>query len=62
MIAPVPNTTLEGPAVPLKDSWAPAELYSLRKSQFNSVLKKVNVITLPMASEVGVMEHVWLTL
>ena len=23
-------------------------------------MKKVNVITLPMASEVGVMEHVWL--
>ena len=32
----------------------------LSLSQHASVLKKVIVMTLPMASEVGVMEHVWL--
>ena len=62
MISPVPNTTLEGPAVPAKVIRAPAELYSLRTSQQPSVEKKVAVMRLPMASDVGVMVHVWLLL
>jgi hypothetical protein len=63
VIDPVPKTKLEGPKdspIPLKDTCAPAVLGMLRMSQPASVEKEVAVMRLPMASDVGVMEHVWL--
>ena len=62
MIFPLPNTTLEGLTSPLKATSAPSVLYILRKSYPASVEKEVAVMRFPMASEVGVMEHVWLSL
>ena len=62
VIDPVPNTKFEGPAVPPKKVCAPAVLGMLSLSQHASVEKKVAVMRLPMASEVGVMVHVWLLL
>ena len=63
-IFPVPNTKLEGPfdsSNPLKATSVPAAFGNLSLSQHASVEKAVADILLPMASEVGVMEHVWLT-
>jgi hypothetical protein len=65
VIDPEPNTKLEGPFVidvPLKSTCVPAVLYILRKSYPASVEKEVAVMRFPMASEVGVMEQVWLLL
>ena len=59
VIEPVPNT-MEGPTSPLKGTSVPAALGKLSLSQHASVEKLVAVMKLPMASEVGVMEHVWL--
>ena len=56
----MPNTKLEGPVVPLKATCAPAVLRNLRMSQPASVEKEVAVMGRPMASDVGVMVHVWL--
>ena len=63
MIFPGPNTKLEGPfesSVPLKGTSVPAALGKLSLSQLASVAKAVAVMRFPMASAVGVMEHVWL--
>jgi len=59
VIDPVPKTKLEGPVVPLKATCAPAVLYILRMSHPASVAKVVAVMRFPMASDVGVMVHVW---
>ena len=59
VIDPVPNT-MEGPTSPLKGTSVPAVFGKLSLSQHASVEKFVAVMKLPMASEVGVMEHVWL--
>jgi hypothetical protein len=62
-IDPLPNVKAEGPfdsAVPVKGTSAPAVFGILRMSQHASVEKAVAVMLLPMASEVGVMAHVWL--
>ena len=59
VIEPVPNT-MEGPTSPLKGTSVPAVFGKLSLSQHASVEKFVAVMKLPMASEVGVMEHVWL--
>ena len=64
VIFPVPNVKAEGPfvsSVPLKDTSVPAALGKLSLSQQASVEKLVAVMLLPMASEVDVMVHVWLT-
>ena len=56
VIEPVPNT-MEGPTSPLKGTSVPAVLGKLSLSAV-CVEKAVAVMLLPMASEVGVMEHV----
>ena len=64
VMLPLPNVKAEGPfvsAVPLKGICVPAVSYILRMSKLACVEKAVAVMLLPMASEVGVMEHVWLT-
>jgi len=64
VIDPVPNTKLESPKdnpSPLKGTSVPAVFGILRKSYPASVEKLVAVMLLPMASEVDVMVHVWLT-
>ena len=60
MIFPAPNTKLEGPISPLKGTSVPDALGMLSLSQHASVEKAVAVMRFPMASEVGVMVHVWL--
>jgi hypothetical protein len=60
VIFPVPNVKAEGPTSPLKSTSVSAALGMLSLSQHASVEKAVAVMLLPMASEVGVMEHVWL--
>jgi hypothetical protein len=63
VIDPAPNVKAEGPFVssnPLKGTSVPAVFGILRKSHPASVEKLVAVMLLPMASAVGVMEHVWL--
>ena len=63
VIDPAPNTKLESPKdtpSPLKGTSVPAVLGKLSLSAV-CVEKAVAVMLLPMASEVGVMEHVWLT-
>jgi len=63
LIDRLPNVKLAGPKSnpsPLKGTSVPAVFGILRKSYPASVEKAVAVMLLPMASEVGVMEHVWL--
>ena len=58
VIAPEPNTTLEGPMSPLKAAVGVPEMSNiLRKSYPASVEKAVAVMRVPMASAVGVMVH-----
>ena len=64
VIDPAPNVKAEGPfesSNPLKGTSVPAALGKLSLSQQASVEKLVAVMLLPMASEVDVMVHVWLT-
>jgi hypothetical protein len=59
----LPNVKLAGPKsnpTPLKDTSVPAVLGKLSLSLVACVEKAVAAMLLPMASEVGVMEHVWL--
>jgi len=59
----LPNVKLAGPKSnpsPPKGTSVPAALGKLSLSA-GCVEKAVAVMLLPMASEVGVMEHVWLT-
>jgi hypothetical protein len=63
VIDPVPKTKSEGPKdspYPPKELVTPAVLGMLSLSQHGSVEKKVAVMRLPMASDVGVMVHAWL--
>jgi hypothetical protein len=63
VIDPVPKTKLEGPKdspYPPKELGRPAVLGMTSLSQHASVEKKVAVMRLPMASDVGVMVHAWL--
>ena len=60
----LPNVKLAGPKSnpsPLKGTSVPALLGKLSLSLVASVEKLVAVMLLPMASEVDVMVHVWLT-
>ena len=64
VIDPAPNTKLESPKdtpSPLKGTSVPAVLGKLSLSLVACVEKLVAVMLLPMASEVDVMVHVWLT-
>ena len=61
VMLPLPKVKAEGPfasASPLKGTSVPAGFRKLSLSQHASVEKAVAVMLLPMASEVGVMEHV----
>ncbi len=63
LIDRLPNVKLAGPKSnpsPLKGTSVPAVFGKLSLSNPASVEKAVAVMLLPMASEVGVMEHVWL--
>ena len=63
LIDRLPNVKLAGPKgnpSPLKGTSVPAVLGKLSLSLVACVEKAVAVMLLPMASEVGVMEHVWL--
>ena len=60
-IVPGPKMKLEGPSSPEKLVNVPDGWLGMRRwSQHVCVLKEVAVRGLPMASEVGVMEHAWL--
>ncbi len=63
VIHPAPNTKLESPKddpSPLKGTSVPAVFGKLSLSYPACVEKLVDVMLLPMASEVDVMVHVWL--